>query len=88
MDFIFNLDVEQGIKLITKCISEYNKEIAHKEYCAALPIMLFAGKDSFMTFDQWYNQGTSKPTTKEQAEVIKKQAYENVDDILNMVCPC
>lgn len=72
---------------MNKCLSEYNKEMAHQEYCAALPIMLFAGKDSFMTFEQWYNQGTSKPQTKEQAKLVKTQAYENVDNILNMVCP-
>lgn len=80
------MDASEGLRLINKCMSEYNREIAHKEYCSALPVMLMAGKDSFMTFEDWYNQGTAKPSTKEQAEVVKRQAYENVDNILNMVC--
>ena len=68
-DIISRLDFETGRLLIQKALEEKRKEIAFELYKTVFPYM---DKDSFISFDEFYNAGTPEKGAKTEAEILKE----------------
>jgi len=69
MNYIMNLDYEDGWQLLNKIVAENAEARAHAIYASTYPHF---DKDTYMTFDEFYGNRSSKICTLPTEQIIKE----------------
>lgn len=81
IDYIMQMDIEDGIELIKTAFKEDTKDKLYQMYVIKSAFMT---KDNYISFDDYFKQCT-KPVINNRIE-NKEEIYNKVNNILEKVC--
>ena len=79
INFILNLEIDDGIELIIKAYEEKEKDKAWNMWLVEYNLMAMGMKE-FKPFSDYYTKQTKEPTKKK----TKKEIIKNVNEIIEM----
>lgn len=77
--FIFNMDAESGVMLISEAVKQKQVENLYKLYVSLVPYM---SSENYMSFDEFYEDSIDN-SNYESKVYDKEEVYEDVRDILS-----
>lgn len=76
IDYVMNMDIEDGLNLIIKAFKNDTKDKLYKLYLVQYPYM---DKKNYISFDDFFKKCT---TTRVVTNKSKEEIYKNVENIL------